>query len=123
MGVLLDVQGLSKRFSGVRAVQDVSFTVPEGAIFAVIGPNGAGKTTLFNMIAGALPPDEGTIRFAGARIDGVTPDEACRRGTGRPFPRGGPFPAPAGEGDEVAGAPAGGAGVGAGQITTGHGDQ
>src|SRR2546428_2754382 len=85
MGVLLDVQGLSKRFSGVRAVQDVSFTVPEGAIFAVIGPNGAGKTTLFNMIAGALPPDAGTIRFAGERIDGVTPDEACRRGVARPF--------------------------------------
>src|SRR5438093_8235283 len=93
MGVLLDVQGLSKRFSGVRAVQDVSFTVPEGAIFAVIGPNGAGKTTLFNMIAGALPPDEGTIRFAGARIDGVTPDEACRRGIGRTFQMVRPFPA------------------------------
>src|SRR2546426_12290510 len=93
MGVLLDVQGLSKRFSGVRAVQDVSFTVPEGAIFAVIGPNGAGKTTLFNMIAGALPPDTGTIRFAGERIDGVTPDEACRRGIGPTFQMVGPLPA------------------------------
>jgi branched-chain amino acid transport system ATP-binding protein len=104
MGVLLDVQGLSKRFSGVRAVQDVSFSVPEGAIFAVIGPNGAGKTTLFNMIAGALPPDEGTIRFAGERIDGVTPDEACRRGIGRTFQMVRPFPALTVEENVVVGA-------------------
>ena len=104
MGVLLDVQGLSKRFSGVRAVQDVSFTVPEGAIFAVIGPNGAGKTTLFNMIAGALPPDAGTIRFAGERIDGVTPDEACRRGIGRTFQMVRPFPALTVEENVVVGA-------------------
>ncbi len=104
MCVLLDVQGLSKRFSGVRAVQDVSFTVPEGAIFAVIGPNGAGKTTLFNMIAGALAPDEGTIRFAGERIDGVTPDEACRRGIGRTFQMVRPFPALTVEENVVVGA-------------------
>src|SRR5437016_2807353 len=93
MGVLLDVEALSKRFSGVRAVQDVSFTVDEGAIFAVIGPNGAGKTTLFNIIAGALPPDDGTIRFAGERIDGLTADATCRRGIGRTFQIVRPFPA------------------------------
>src|SRR5207244_6735049 len=56
-------------FSGLRAVQDVSFAVDDGELFAVIGPNGAGKTTLFNMIAGALAPDAGTIVFAGARLD------------------------------------------------------
>ena len=56
---------VSKNFSGLRAVADVSFAVPEGAIFAVIGPNGAGKTTLFNLIAGVFAPDAGTIAFAG----------------------------------------------------------
>jgi branched-chain amino acid transport system ATP-binding protein len=120
MGVLLDVQGLSKRFSGVRAVQGVSFTVPEGAIFAVIGPNGAGKTTLFNMIAGAVPPDEGTIRFAGARIDGVTPDEACRRGIGRTFQMVRPFPALTVEENVVVGALLRAADVGKAKVAAGQ---
>ena len=93
MGALLEVERLSKRFSGVRAVEDVSFAVAEGEIFAVIGPNGAGKTTLFNMIAGAFSPDEGTICFAGARIDGLSSDAACRRGIGRTFQIVRPFPA------------------------------
>ena len=93
MGALLQVENLSKRFSGVRAVEHVSFTVAEGAIFAVIGPNGAGKTTLFNLIAGALAPDGGSVRFAGARIDGASPDAACRRGVGRTFQTARPFPA------------------------------
>ena len=59
MAALLEVTNVSKNFSGLRAVADVSFAVPEGAIFAVIGPNGAGKTTLFNLIAGVLAPDAG----------------------------------------------------------------
>ena len=58
----------------------------------MIGPNGAGKTTLFAMIAGALAPDEGAISFAGARIDGLTPDAVCRRGIGRTFQIVRPFP-------------------------------
>jgi branched-chain amino acid transport system ATP-binding protein len=90
---LLEVSGISKNFSGLRAVQEVSFAVPEAAIFAVIGPNGAGKTTLFNMIAGVFPPNEGTITFAGERIDGHPPDEVCRRGIGRTFQLVRPFPA------------------------------
>src|SRR5947209_5232661 len=93
MNALLDVQRLSKTFSGLRAVDEVSFAVPDGAIFAVIGPNGAGKTTLFNLIAGALTPDEGTIRFAGDRIDGLDPDQVCRRGIARTFQIVRPFPA------------------------------
>ena len=69
MTALLSVDGVTKRFRGLVAVDRVSFAVPEGAIFAVIGPNGAGKTTLFNMIAGLFAPDGGAIHFAGTRID------------------------------------------------------
>jgi branched-chain amino acid transport system ATP-binding protein len=90
---LLEVSGVSKNFSGLRAVQEVSFAVPDGALFAVIGPNGAGKTTLFNIIAGVFPPNAGTIAFAGERIDGLSPDEVCRRGIGRTFQLVRPFPA------------------------------
>ena len=85
MSALLSVDGVSKRFRGLVAVDRVSFEVPAGGIFAVIGPNGAGKTTLFNMIAGVFPPDSGSIDFAGERIDGLTPDRICRRGIGRTF--------------------------------------
>ncbi len=92
MAVLLEIANVSKSFSGLRAVSDVTFGVPEGSIFAVIGPNGAGKTTLFNMIAGVFAPNSGTISFAGQRIDGRTPDEICRRGIGRTFQLVRPFP-------------------------------
>ncbi len=92
MGALLEVANVSKNFTGLRAVAEVSFTVPEGAMFAVIGPNGAGKTTLFNMIAGVFAPTAGTISFAGERIDGHPPDEVCRRGIGRTFQLVRPFP-------------------------------
>ena len=60
---LLDVSGVSKSFRGLRAVSRASLEVGRGEIVALIGPNGAGKTTLFNLIAGALAPDEGSIRF------------------------------------------------------------
>jgi branched-chain amino acid transport system ATP-binding protein len=93
MTALLEVANISKNFSGLRAVADVSFAVPEGAIFAVIGPNGAGKTTVFNLIAGVYAPDTGTIGFNGARIDKLPPDEVCRRGIGRTFQIVRPFPA------------------------------
>jgi branched-chain amino acid transport system ATP-binding protein len=85
-------------------VDDVSFAVEPGEVFAVIGPNGAGKTTLFNTIAGVFAPDQGTIRFAGERLDGVTPDEACRRGIGRTFQIVRPFPALTVEDNVVIGA-------------------
>ena len=90
---LLVVNQVMKRFRGLTAVDRVSFTVGEGEIFAVIGPNGAGKTTLFNLIAGVLAPDQGTISFASERIDGLTPDAICRRGIGRTFQLVRPFPA------------------------------
>jgi branched-chain amino acid transport system ATP-binding protein len=101
---ILDVAGVSKTFGGLRAVSGVTFSVPEGSIFAVIGPNGAGKTTLFNLIAGVMPPDGGRITFAGERIDGLTPDKICRRGIGRTFQIVRPFPALSVEDNVVIGA-------------------
>jgi branched-chain amino acid transport system ATP-binding protein len=93
MTALLSLANVSKRFRGLVAVDAVGFEVPEGAIFAVIGPNGAGKTTLFNMIAGAMKPDAGSIEFAGAPIHGLSADAVCRRGIARTFQLVRPFPA------------------------------
>jgi branched-chain amino acid transport system ATP-binding protein len=104
MTALLAAANLSKRFAGLVAVDEVSFEVAAGEIFAVIGPNGAGKTTLFAMIAGALAPDAGTVTFAGARIDGLTMDEVCRRGIARTFQIVRPFPALSVEDNVVIGA-------------------
>jgi len=92
MTALLTVDGLSKRFRGLLAVDRVSFAVPPGAIFAVIGPNGAGKTTLFNMIAGAMAPNAGSITFAGEAVHGLPADAVCRRGIARTFQIVRPFP-------------------------------
>ena len=104
MSALLSVDGISKRFRGLVAVDRLAFEVPEGDIYAVIGPNGAGKTTLFNMIAGVYAPDGGTITFAGERIDGLSPDRICRRGIGRTFQIVRPFPALTVEDNVVVGA-------------------
>jgi branched-chain amino acid transport system ATP-binding protein len=104
MTPLLSVDGLSKHFRGLLAVDNVSFDVAPGDILAVIGPNGAGKTTLFNMIAGVFAPDDGTILFAGERIDGLGPDAVCRRGIGRTFQIVRPFPALSVEDNVVIGA-------------------
>jgi branched-chain amino acid transport system ATP-binding protein len=101
---LLSIDGVSKHFRGLLAVDRVSFDVASGEILAVIGPNGAGKTTLFNMIAGVLAPDDGTIRFDGERIDGTAPDAVCRRGVGRTFQLVRPFPALSVEDNVVVGA-------------------
>jgi branched-chain amino acid transport system ATP-binding protein len=92
MSALLTVSDVGKRFRGLIAVDGVSFAVPQGVIFAVIGPNGAGKTTLFNMIAGAMPPDGGSIVFAGAPVQGLSADAVCRRGIARTFQIVRPFP-------------------------------
>ena len=70
---LLEVTGVSKRFGGVRAVNDVSFRVEKGMIKAVIGPNGAGKTTLFNIVSGFIAPDAGAITFGGEPVHGRPP--------------------------------------------------
>ncbi|HZR61661.1 MAG TPA: ABC transporter ATP-binding protein [Xanthobacteraceae bacterium] len=104
MTALLSVERISKRFRGLVAVDSVSFEVTKGEIFAVIGANGAGKTTLFNMIAGALEPDQGSITFDGAPIHGLAPDAVCRRGIARTFQLVRPFPALSVEDNVVVGA-------------------
>ena len=82
---LLDVVEVSKSFRGLKAVSRASLAVSQGEIVALIGPNGAGKTTLFNLVAGALAPDEGRIRFRGTEIAGRRPDLVCEAGIGRTF--------------------------------------
>jgi len=89
---LLSIQGVSKHFRGLTAVDRVDLEVAPGEICGVIGPNGAGKTTLFNMIAGELKPDSGAIVFSGGRIDGLSSDKVCRLGIGRTFQLVRPFP-------------------------------
>ena len=84
-GARLEVAGIGKSFRGLRAVHDVSFDVPAGAIQALIGPNGAGKTTIFNMIAGVYAPNAGTISLDGKIISGLRPDKVCTAGVGRTF--------------------------------------
>ncbi|MGW3344481.1 branched-chain amino acid ABC transporter ATP-binding protein/permease [Nonomuraea rubra] len=83
--VLLSLCGVSKRFGGLVAVDDVSLDVRQGTITALIGPNGSGKTTLFNLISGGLPADSGEIRFDGRRIDGLRPWRRCHLGLGRSY--------------------------------------
>jgi branched-chain amino acid transport system ATP-binding protein len=83
MTALLDIANVSKRFGGVRAVEDVSLSVSEGEILGLIGPNGAGKSTVFNLINGVYPPDSGRIVFAGADITGEPPYRIARHGIAR----------------------------------------
>jgi len=82
---LLELQGVSKRFGGLTANQDVSFSIEAGEIAGLIGPNGAGKTTAFNCIAGFYPPSAGTITLNGKTISGLPPEACARAGVGRTF--------------------------------------
>jgi len=82
---LLSVRGLTKVFTGLTAVNDVSFDVAPGAIVGLIGPNGAGKTTCFSMIAGAQRPSAGAVHFEGRPLTGLPPEQVCRRGVARTF--------------------------------------
>ena len=82
---LLEVKDLCKRFGGLQAVGNVSFTVAAGSIKALIGPNGAGKTTLFNLIFGALLPDSGQVWFDGQQTDGWQPHQVVAAGMARTF--------------------------------------
>jgi len=82
---ILTVSNLSKSFGGLRAVADANFAVGDGEILGIIGPNGAGKTTLFNLLNGFLPPDDGSVSFAGRELIGLKPNRICRLGIGRTF--------------------------------------
>ncbi len=88
---LLTVAGLTKRFGGVVANRDVSFTVRPGELVGVIGPNGAGKSTLFDLITGFARPDGGTVQVDGHDITRLRPDQICRLGVGRTFQKLKPF--------------------------------
>jgi branched-chain amino acid transport system ATP-binding protein len=82
---LLEVTHLNRRFGGVHAVNDVSFTAEAGTVKGLIGPNGAGKTTLFNLISGTIRSDSGTVLFQGQPIQHLPPHKIARRGIFRTF--------------------------------------
>ena len=82
---MLEVKDLSIHFGGVKAVQNVTFSIDSGIVYSVIGPNGAGKTTLFNLITGVYKPTTGEIRLDGEAIGGKSPNELATRGVARTF--------------------------------------
>jgi branched-chain amino acid transport system ATP-binding protein len=88
---LLDVRGVTKRFGGLVANREISFTVAPGELVGVIGPNGAGKSTLFDVLTGFQPVDAGEVRLDGEIVTGLRPDEISRRGVGRTFQKLKPF--------------------------------
>src|SRR5579883_2276654 len=84
-GSLLRLQGVTKAFGGLRAVDNIDLDLKRGEIFSIIGPNGAGKTTVFNLITGIYKPDQGTMTFDGRSISGLSSDRVLRRGITRTF--------------------------------------
>ncbi|MEY3964207.1 MAG: hypothetical protein RLZZ106_1462, partial [Cyanobacteriota bacterium] len=82
---LLELQQISRRFGGLQALSEVSFSVQEGEIFGLIGPNGAGKTTLFNLLSGVTPASSGAIHWRGRAMQGLSPDRHNRLGIARTF--------------------------------------
>ncbi|MBF5007271.1 ABC transporter ATP-binding protein [Diaphorobacter caeni] len=88
---LLQVEHIAKRFGGVQAVKDLSFTLKKGEILGLLGPNGAGKTTAFNMIAGFVNADQGRILLDGKEITSMRPWSVCQAGIGRTFQLSKPF--------------------------------
>jgi neutral amino acid transport system ATP-binding protein len=82
---LLTIEGLSKRFGGVVAVEDCTIAVEAGGITGMIGPNGSGKTTIFNLVTGFIPKDRGRVSFKSKAIDGLGPDRIYELGIGRTF--------------------------------------
>ncbi len=90
--MLLKVQNITKRFGGLVAVANLSFSVEKGEILGLIGPNGAGKTTFMNVLSGTFPADSGKIEFDGHDITNKAPHEICRRGISRTYQIPRPFP-------------------------------
>jgi len=88
---ILSIAGVSRRFVGLLAVDQVSFEVSRGEILSIIGPNGAGKTTLFNLLTGQLRPTAGTVTYRGEVVNRLPPEQRARRGMGRTFQIAKPF--------------------------------
>jgi branched-chain amino acid transport system ATP-binding protein len=84
-GLILRLQNVTRRFGGLTAVDNVSFGVRRGEVFALIGPNGAGKTTLFNGITGLIPPTSGVVEFDGVDVTGLKPHRVASMGIARTF--------------------------------------
>ena len=82
---LLEIRDVSKRFGGLAALVDLSYSVQKGEILGLIGPNGAGKTTLFNVVNGFYPPTKGEVLFKGEKISHLKPHQICKFGIGRTF--------------------------------------
>jgi len=82
---ILDVRGISKRFGGLQALSDVTFSVPAGQIVGLIGPNGAGKTTFFSTLVGLIRPDRGTVTLAGQSLVGLKPHRIAAYGMTKTF--------------------------------------
>ena len=82
---LLEVKNLKKEFDGIKAVDDLSFTINKGTIISLIGPNGAGKTTVFNILCGLCPPDSGTVYLDGKQITNLPTHRIAKAGLGRTF--------------------------------------
>jgi branched-chain amino acid transport system ATP-binding protein len=85
VSALLEAKSVSKRFGGIEALAEVSFSVARGQIFGLIGPNGAGKTTLFNLLTGLDSPDRGSFALDGRELAGLRADQVAARGVGRTF--------------------------------------
>jgi len=85
MNALLEAKDVGKRFGGVQALADVSFSIRRGEIYGLIGPNGAGKTTLFNVLTGIYRPDQGSFAFDGRPLVGLAPHQVAKRGIARTF--------------------------------------
>jgi len=85
MAAILEISNLTKRFGGLAAVNDVSFSVPDGGIVGLIGPNGAGKTTIFNLVTGVYSVTSGDVKFQGKSIVGLPPFKIADKGITRTF--------------------------------------
>ena len=92
MGDELVVSRISKHFSGVQAVDDVTFTVKPGEVHGLVGPNGAGKSTALGILSGFIPPDSGSISYRGRELVGAAPDKLVRAGIARTFQEPSPIP-------------------------------
>ncbi|HPR91060.1 MAG TPA: ATP-binding cassette domain-containing protein, partial [Synergistaceae bacterium] len=85
MSAIFELSGVTKNFGGVRAVSEMSFSIPEGELAGLMGPNGAGKTTIFNLVTGVYDPDEGSILFRGENLVPLKTFDIVHKGIARTF--------------------------------------